>query len=152
MIMISACLAGVDCRYDGGNNSIDKIIKLLEEGKAILVCPEQLGGMTTPRKPCEIVGGDGRDVLEGEGKVIDNEEKDQTSFFIKGAEETLKIAKMYGVDMAILKARSPSCGNGCIYDGTFSHKKKEGSGVTAVLLKENGIKVLDEENFREYIK
>ncbi|KXG74388.1 DUF523 domain-containing protein [Thermotalea metallivorans] len=152
MIMVSACLAGLNCRYDGGNNGLEEIEKLVKEGKAVLVCPEQLGGMPTPRIPCEIVHGDGAEVLERKGKVINRNGEDMTIYFIKGAEETLKIAKLYGIRTAILKARSPSCGKKCIYDGTFSKKLKKGEGVTAALLKKHGILLLDEEDFREYME
>ncbi|WZL74511.1 DUF523 domain-containing protein [Clostridiaceae bacterium 35-E11] len=152
MILISACLAGVHCRYDGGNNETKEMVRWVQKGKAILACPEQLGGLSTPRLPCEIVDGDGGDVLCNKAMVINKEGQDQTRYFIKGAEETLRIAKLYGVKTAILKARSPSCGSGCIYDGSFSGGKKKGDGITAAILKQNGIKVLDEENFREYIK
>ncbi len=145
MLLISACLAGVNCKYNGGSNEVDKIRKIAQEEKAILICPEQLGGLPTPRLPCEIVGGDGKKVLQGEAKVLDQNGRDQTPFFIKGAQETLKIAKLCGVQIAILKARSPSCGSGMIYDGSFQGRKKRGDGVTAALLKENGIDVFTEE-------
>lgn len=145
MLLISACLVGVNCKYNGGNNEVDKIRKIAQEEKAILICPEQLGGLPTPRLPCEIVGGDGKKVLRGEAKVLDQNGRDQTQFFIKGAQETLKIAKLYGARTAILKARSPSCGSGVIYDGSFQGRKIKGDGVTAALLKENGIDVFSEE-------
>ena len=152
MILISACLAGVDCRYDGGSKQIDEIEKLVKAGKAILVCPEQLGGLPTPRIPCEIRGGDGSNVLENSAKVFNREGEDLTDRFVNGAKETLKIAALYGVKRAILKARSPSCGNSKIYDGSFQKLLTEGDGVTAALLKKHGILVLDEGDFREYIE
>ncbi|TCO73627.1 DUF523 domain-containing protein [Marinisporobacter balticus] len=152
MILISACLAGLECRYDGGDNKIPEILKLVKEKKAILVCPEQLGGMATPRLPCEIIDGDGEDVLNNQAKVVNKSGEDVSMFFIKGAQETLKIAKIYGAKTAILKKRSPSCGSRIIYDGSFSGKKKIGDGVTVALLKREGIDVLDEENFETTIK
>lgn len=152
MILLSACLAGVDCRYDGGSRLEQELIDLVKQGKAILVCPEQLGGMTTPRPPCEIIGGDGEAVLKGQAKVSNCHGEDRTACFVKGAEETVKIAKLYGAKAAILKAKSPSCGSGHIYDGTFSKKLQDGDGVTTALLKKNGFVVLDESNFREYIE
>ncbi|MBB6218244.1 uncharacterized protein YbbK (DUF523 family) [Anaerosolibacter carboniphilus] len=152
MILISACLVGVDCRYDGGSKRIDEIEKLVKEGKAILVCPEQLGGLPTPRIPCEIKDGDGSKVLEKGARVLNKEGEDLTDSFVKGAEETLKIAALYGVKKAILKARSPSCGKNRIYDGSFQKLLIDGDGVTAALLKKHGILVLDEEDFREYIE
>lgn len=140
MYIISACLAGVDCKYDGKNNKNDKILKLVKEGKAILVCPEQLGGLSTPRLPSEIV------VKNGEKKVISNNGIDVTESFIKGAEETLKIAKMMGAKKAILKAKSPSCGYRKIYDGTFSGTTTKGNGITAEILEKNNIKIYTEED------
>ncbi len=147
MILISACLAGVNCRYDGSNNLINKIQKLVSEGKAMLVCPEQLGGLTTPREPAEIIEDE-----NGNVKVINKLGEDITDEFYKGAEETLKIAEMIGTRAAILKSRSPSCGYGEIYDGTFSGKKRKGNGLTAELLSERGIKIYTEEdNFNEIL-
>lgn len=149
MIIVSACLCGVNCKYNGGNNLNDKVLKLLELGKAIPVCPEQLGGQSTPRTPEEIVNGNGAKVLNGEAKVLGSHGEDATKQFIKGAEETLKIAKAVDAKVAILKARSPSCGTGIIYDGTFNGKRIQGNGVTSELLLQNGIKVYTEENFEE---
>ena len=136
MYIVSACLAGVNCKYNGGNNIDDHIVKLVEEGKAILVCPEQLGGLPTPRLPSEIVEKD------GVRKVKTTKGEDVTDQFIKGAEETLNIAKMMKIEKAILKSRSPSCGYGKIYDGTFSKTIKDGNGFTADLLEKNGIKII----------
>jgi len=146
MIMISACLAGVNCKYNGGNNATEHFIKLVKNGNAILVCPEQLGGLSTPRSPSEIIGGNGVEVLKGKARVVTKEGKDVTDEFVKGAHETIKIAKLYGINKAILKARSPSCGVNAIYDGSFTSKQIEGDGVTAALLIQNGIEVLSEES------
>ena len=146
MIMISACLAGVDCKYNGGNNEVEHLKNLVKDREVILVCPEQLGGLTTPRSPSEIIGGQGSDVLRGNAKVVTKEGMDVTVEFVKGAQETLKIAQLYGIQKAILKARSPSCGVNTIYDGTFGTRETEGHGVTAALLIQNGIEVLNEEN------
>ncbi len=111
MIIVSACLCGINCKYDGGNNLDARVLKLLKEGKAIPVCPEQLGGLETPRDPHEIVNGNGLDVLGGKARVHwIRQNNDVTSKFIKGAYETLKIAEAVGANIAILKARSPSCG------------------------------------------
>lgn len=146
MILVSACLCGINCKYNGGNNLSEEVLKLLKEGKALPVCPEQLGGQSTPRLPHEIIGGTGADVLDGRARVKGtSEEDDVTEEFLKGAEETLKIAKDINAEYAILKARSPSCGKGMIYDGTFTGSKREGNGVAAELLLRNGIKVLTEE-------
>ena len=150
MIIVSACLCGINCKYDGGNNLNDTVLKLLKEGKAIPVCPEQLGGQQTPRAPHEIVNGNGLDVLNGKAKILGpNNDDDATAEFLKGAYETLKIAEAVGANSAILKARSPSCGVSQIYDGTFSGTKRLGNGVTAQLLLSKGIKVISEENLNE---
>lgn len=151
MIIVSACLCGINCKYDGGNNLDERVLKLLKEGKAIPVCPEQLGGQETPRAPHEIVNGNGRDVLEGKAKILGPEGDDVTSEFLKGAYETLKIAQICGSSIAILKARSPSCGTPEIYDGTFNGVKRPGNGVTAELLLESGIKIFTEENLDDLL-
>ncbi|MBU3144954.1 DUF523 domain-containing protein [Clostridium sp. CF012] len=147
MIIVSACLCGINCKYDGGNNLDVRVLKLLQEGKAIPICPEQLGGQETPRAPHEIINGNGADVLIGKARILGpNEGDDVTSKFIKGAYETLKIAQAASASIAILKARSPSCGASQIYDGTFSGSKRPGNGVTAELLLSKGISVYTEEN------
>ncbi|EJO5349525.1 DUF523 domain-containing protein [Clostridium botulinum] len=146
MILISACLCGVNCKYNGGNNLNEKALKLFREGKAVLVCPEQLGGQQTPRAAHEINNATGADVLDKKANIIGPEGDDATNEFLKGAYETLKIAKECDAKVAILKARSPSCGFGKIYDGTFSGKKKDGNGVTAELLTRNGMKIYTEED------
>lgn len=135
-ILVSACLAGVNCKYSGGNNENSKIIELIKNGNAILVCPEQLGGLATPRTPAERM----------KNKVITKEGKDVTNEYGKGAEEVLKIAKKFNIRKAILKSRSPSCGKGKVYDGTFSHSLTDRDGVTAELLRKNGIEVITEED------
>lgn len=139
MIIVSACLCGVQCRYDAKSNLNEDIKKLVENGQAIPVCPEQLGGLTTPRTPCEIVCDSDRI------KVMSIEGANCTKEFMKGAQETLNIAKMAGATKAILKSRSPSCGCGSIYDGSFSKTLKEGNGITVQLLLDNGIEVITEE-------
>ncbi|MCQ2979315.1 MAG: DUF523 domain-containing protein [Clostridia bacterium] len=136
MYVVSACLAGVNCKYSGGNNLNEKIEKLVKEGKAILVCPEQLGGLSTPRDPSEQLG----------DKVVQDTGRDVTMEYNKGAEESLRIAKLYNCDKAILKSRSPSCGCGMVYDGTFSKTLVEGDGVTTKLFKENGIEIISSDD------
>ncbi len=138
MILVSACLAGIKCRYDGKDNANEKIIELVKQCLAIPVCPEQLGGLPTPRPPAEQIG----------SKVISNNGKDVTENFRIGAEETLRIAKLVNCKKAILKQRSPSCGFGFIYDGTHSGKVIKGNGFTAEFLLKNGIKILTEEDFQ----
>jgi len=105
-----------------------------------------VGGCPTPRVPSEIADGDGADVLDGKSRVMNKNGEDVTEYFIKGAQEVLKIAKTMGIKKAILKARSPSCGFGSIYDGTFSGKTKRGNGVTSEILVRNGVSVLTEED------
>ncbi len=140
-MLISACLLGINCKYNGESNYNQRIVDLTKDEKVIPVCPEQLGGLTTPRLPCEIV------ILNGERRVIRNDGIDVTEAFQKGAEETLKIAKMFNENIAVLKTKSPSCGSCQIYDGTFSGRVIEGSGLTAELLTDNHIRVFDEDNY-----
>lgn len=147
MLLISACLTGVKCKYNGGDNLDKSVEDLVKKGKAIFICPEQLGGLSTPREPAEISGGSGRDVLYSKAKVITNKGHDVTEAFIKGAEETLKIAELVGATGVILKEGSPSCGSNLIYDGSFQGRKKEGIGVTAALLKDKGYPVFSEKDF-----
>lgn len=147
MILISGCLCGVNCKYNGENNLNENILKLLKEGEEIIVCPEQLGGLKTPRVPSEIVGGTGEDVLKGKAKVLAKDGEDVTEQFIKGAYETLTIAKNINAEYVILKAKSPSCGFGVIYSGGFNGEKKIGNGVTCELLLQNGFKVKTENDF-----
>lgn len=139
MIIISACLAGIPCRYDGGSTPDAECMELVETGKAKTACPEVMGGLTCPREPCEIAGGDGYDVLAGRARVINKRGGDVTAEFVAGAKKFLETLQMEGADMVYLKAKSPSCGVGMIYDGTFSGKLKAGDGVLAALLKQNGI-------------
>ena len=149
MIIVSACLLGENCKYSGGNNKSENVIKYLEDKEYILVCPEQLGGLSTPRNPSEIItygNKDGNDVLSGCTKVLSNKGIDVTKNFIQGAEETLKIAKEHNAKTAILKAGSPSCGYKKIYDGTFLGNKIQGMGVTDAILNKENIALLDEDD------
>ncbi|MEW6623465.1 MAG: DUF523 domain-containing protein [Bacillota bacterium] len=151
MIIVSGCLLGINCRYNGGNNYLPALHDLMKKGRVIPVCPEQLGGTPTPRPASEIVGGDGRDVLLGKAKVLDINGRDVTEIFLKGAHEVLKIAKGSGAKEIIFKERSPSCGVKEIYDGTFSSKTIQGMGVTTALLEKEGCIIWTEENLpREF--
>lgn len=141
LVLVSACLAGVNCKYNGKNNLKSDILKLVEEGKAILVCPEQLGGLSTPRNPSEII----------DDKVIMKDGTNVTSQYARGANETLCIAKLYNINKAILKAKSPSCGNRKVYDGTFTGTLIDGEGITTKLLCQNGITVINEEEFSDIL-
>ena len=148
-IIVSACLLGENCKYSGGNNKSENVIKYLEDKEYILVCPEQLGGLSTPRNPSEFItygNKDGNDVLSGCTKVLSNKGIDVTKNLIQGAEETLKIAKEHNAKTAILKAGSPSCGYKKIYDGTFLGNKIQGMGVTAAILNKENIALLDEDD------
>lgn len=145
MKLCSACLIGIECRYDG-KSSLEKASKeLLQEfknGDIIPVCPEQLGGLATPRTPSEIQGGmSGEDVLDSRSRVIGKNGKDVTQQFIKGAYEVLKIAEFLGTTEYIGVQKSPSCGCGRIYDGTFTKTLINEDGVTTALLKRHNIHV-----------
>lgn len=139
-ILVSACLLGKNCKYNGGNNLNQGVLDFVEGHEVIGVCPEQLGGLSTPRLPAEFVDGV---VTNKEGVCVDNE-------FRKGAQEALAAALEKKVDLAILQSRSPSCGVKEIYDGSFSGKKIKGQGVFAKLLSAHGIKVLDAEDVAEH--
>jgi uncharacterized protein YbbK (DUF523 family) len=145
--LISACLCGIKCKYNGKDNLSPYFWEQLKKGDLIPVCPEQLGGLPTPRSACELVGGTGKDVINKKAKVISSDGRDLTDFFLKGAQETLRIAVQTDVDGVILQSRSPSCGCGQIYDGTFSGKLIVGDGITAALLKQNGIKVWNDQDY-----
>lgn len=139
-ILVSACLLGKNCKYNGGNNLNQNVLDFIEGHEVIGVCPEQLGGLSTPRLPAEIVEGV---VTNKEGISVDAE-------FRKGAQEALAVALENKVDLAILQSRSPSCGVKEIYDGSFSGKKIKGQGVFAKLLTMHGIKMLDAEDVAEH--
>jgi len=147
--LVSACLLGVNCRYDGRNNLNEKVMRLVEKEVLIPVCPEQLGGFETPREPMRIIGGTGPEVLDGKARVMNRSNKDVTENLLRGAEEISKIARSLSVKEAILKARSPSCGCGKIHSGAFPDRLVEGDGVTAALLKRSGIRVITEDGLRE---
>ena len=149
MILVSACLVGHNTKYNGGNNRNEDVLEFLKDKEYILCCPEQLGGLSTPRLPAEIRNGDGLKVLEGEAEVININGENCTLNFIKGAEETLKLALKNNITVAILKSMSPSCGKACIYDGSFSNKAISGNGVTSQILARNGINVLTEDDVKK---
>lgn len=145
MILVSSCLAGQKVRYNGTDCLNRNIQRLLDENKVTTVCPELLGGFSIPREPAEIVGGNGEDVLDGRAKVISKTGADVTDMYIKGAIETLIIAREVSASIVILKENSPSCGSSMIYNGEFKGVKLAGSGVTTALLRKNGIEVISEE-------
>lgn len=176
MILVSACLAGVNCRYDGKDNTCPELVQRLSSGCFLPLCPEQLGGLPTPRIPAEIQANERKlseiyrkivtqdqehydiihntldrsllssnSFLNSSVQVINQKKEDVTIHFLRGALETLRLVKLYGVRNAILKARSPSCGYGTIYDGTFTRRLTNGIGITAALLQERGINIFTEE-------
>ena len=138
MLIVSKCLAGVSCRYDGKDNLAPEIKALVERGEAVAVCPEVLGGLPTPRTPSE---------LQPDGRVLNKQGEDVTAQFVSGAERALAVCRAPGCTGAILKARSPSCGKGVIYDGSFTGKRVPGSGVFAQMLLDAGVSVMTEEEY-----
>ncbi len=144
--LVSACLLGIKCNWKGDESYPNQKLLELAKGEVLVpVCPEQLGGLPTPRSPQEIQGGDGNDVLNGRARVVNKEGNDVTTAFLRGAEETLKIARLLGIGEFIGKSGSPSCGCNWVYDGSFSGKRISGRGVTAALLERNGIRLIAEE-------
>lgn len=142
-LLCSSCLLGIKCRYDGEGKThprtTPELIRLMRAGLVVPVCPEQLGGLPTPRAPASVVGGDGGDVLDGKARVLTVDGDDVTSSFLRGAHEVLSIARMAGCRNAVLKSKSPSCGSGSAVGGVL--------GVTAALLKREGISTRDEDSF-----
>ena len=136
MLLVSMCLAGIPCRMDGKAKLVPEIKALLERNEAIAVCPEVLGGLPTPRIPSEI---------QPDGRVRNQQGDDVTEQFVRGAEQAMTICRTHGCTGAILKARSPSCGKGCIYDGSFTGTRVPGNGVFAKKLLDAGIPVMTEE-------
>ncbi|MDD5292003.1 MAG: DUF523 domain-containing protein [Candidatus Omnitrophica bacterium] len=145
--IVSACLIGKACFYDGSSRCVPEMKELFDSGVVIALCPEELAGFKAPRPPIEIFAGAGEDVLKGKAYIFNKEGKDVTINIIKGSKEFLKIAQDSGVSQAVLKARSPCCGKGNIYDGTFNGKLRKGNGVTAALLLKNGFEVVTDEEF-----
>lgn len=146
MIIVSACLLGIKCRYDGESRSDERLLKMAAEVTFIPICPEQLGGLPTPRVPARIVNGNGEDVLNNFARVIDSDNEDVTEQFINGAEEVRRIAKLMGVNTAIMKETSPSCGVRFIRK---NDSKIEGMGVTSALLVRERINVISSDEISE---
>lgn len=133
-LLVSACLLGCSCRYDGAAKPVPEVLALMEKHRLIPVCPEQLGGLPTPRPPAE---------RRGEG-VFTQAGADVTAAYRRGAEECLRLARLYRCDGAVLKERSPACGCGAVYDGSFSRTLIPGDGVAAQRLREAGFSVWGE--------
>jgi uncharacterized protein YbbK (DUF523 family) len=147
MKMISACLLGLRCAWSGDERyKNEQALKLIRMDSLLPVCPEQLGGLSTPRPPQEIQGGTGDDVLGGKARVLNSAGTDVTDAFIRGAQEVLKIARQFNISAFIGKSGSPACGCGQIYDGSFSGRVIKGDGVTAALLRKNGVKLVSEKD------
>ena len=138
--LVSSCLLGVACRYDGGHSLVEEIASKVGQVHVIPICPEQLGGLSTPRPPSNIVNGDGDEVLRGRARVINDRGEDVTEAFLKGARETLALARLMGAKKALLKDKSPSCGLRTPYCETDTGY---GIGVTAALLLREGIEVVE---------
>jgi uncharacterized protein YbbK (DUF523 family) len=140
-ILVSACLRGVPCRFDGQHKAVPEFEEAVAGRDVVSFCPEVAGGLATPRRPAELVGGDGHDVLDGTARVVDDTGCDVTEQFVAGAHRALEAARRGGCDEALLMPRSPSCGRGAVYDGTVTGERVPGDGVTAALLERNGITV-----------
>ncbi len=149
-LLVSRCLLGHKVRYDGGaHGPFDLLQHWQDEGRIVALCPEVAGGLATPRPPAEIPGGQGAQVLDGNLPVLTDSGKDVTSAFVAGAEIALQLVRQHGLRVAVLKARSPSCGNTHNYDGSFSGTLVEGEGVTAALLRRAGVRVFNETQLTE---
>lgn len=140
-ILLSACLLGMNCRYNGTGGGLEEMEALMELAELIPVCPEIVGGLPTPRPPAERSG----------MRVITCNGNDVTAAYERGAQESLRLARLFDVKLALMKERSPSCGAGEIYDGSFTHTRVHGDGVTAALLKQNGVEVYGESRVCELI-
>ena len=145
MYLVSACLVGVNCRYDGRNSLDHALLDLVNNGQAIAVCPEVLGHLPIPRACCEIVS-----QADHEQRVISNTGQDKTEAFLEGARKTLEVCQVHDINKAILKSKSPSCGYGRIYDGSFKGRLISGKGVTAKLLEDHGIQIFNEDNWKSF--
>lgn len=138
VVLISACLCGENCRYDGGNSRIEELARLRDAGRALAVCPERDGGLTVPRPPCEIKA----------GRALTQDGLDCTAAFLAGAERALELARRHGISYAILKDKSPSCGSRSIYDGSFTGRLTAGQGLAAGLLARAGLRLFCEDDYR----
>ena len=143
MILISACLVGINSMWNGNSDPRPCFMEQMAHGELLPVCPEQLGGLSTPRPPSEIVSGTGEDVLDGNAGIYTKDGDDVTQAFLRGASETLHLARLVKADLIILKQNSPSCGCGQIHDGTFTGTLRKGNGVTTALLLREKFQVLD---------
>lgn len=149
-LLVSRCLLGDPVRYDGaGHGPFDQLQQWQAQGRIVALCPEVAGGLPTPRPPAEIPGGQGALVLDGERQVLTVQGADVSAAFIAGAEIALRLVAEHGLRIAVLKARSPSCGNQQTYDGSFSGALVAGEGVTAAALRRAGVQVFNEHQLNE---
>jgi uncharacterized protein YbbK (DUF523 family) len=149
-VLVSRCLLGQPVRYDGGaHGPFDLLERWQAEGRVVAVCPEVAGGLPTPRAPAEIPGGQGMQVLDGLRPVLTESGADVTAAFLAGAVHAVRLVQQHGIRLAVLKARSPSCGNLQNYDGSFSGRKVPGQGVTAAALQRLGVQVFNEEQLEQ---
>jgi uncharacterized protein YbbK (DUF523 family) len=144
-ILVSACLLGTCCNHEGRASPRLRVQQLSEIARLVPICPEVVGGLTTPRSPAEIHGGDGGDVLAGTARVCTAAGDDVTASYVRGAQAAVELAHTIGATRAVLKTRSPSCGAVEVYDGTFTRTLRSGSGVTAAALRASGIEVVSDE-------
>jgi len=149
-VLVSACLLGQPVRYDGrASGHPDMLQQWQAEGRVVPLCPEVVGGLPTPRPPAEIIGGQGAQVLDGGVQVLTVTGEDVSAAFLAGAQQALALVRRHGIRVAVLKAGSPSCGNRLTYDGTFSGVKVPGEGVTAALLRRDGVQVFSEQELEQ---
>jgi uncharacterized protein YbbK (DUF523 family) len=150
-VIVSSCLLGAEVRYHGGSARIESSIlsRWQEQGRIVGLCPEVAAGLGTPRSPAEAVGGDGARVLVGAAAVVTSDGRDVTAAFLAGAGHAVAMAQELGIRVAVLKTRSPSCGTGEIYDGSFSGRLVSGAGVTAAALQRAGVAVFNEAQLAE---
>ena len=148
--LVSACLLGMRTTYDDSSHPQPHLIELAARGRVAPLCPEVAGGLPTPRPPAEIVGGDGRAVLDGQARVLTRDGDDVSAAFVAGAQVALETARRFGIKTAIMQARSPSCGHCQIHDGSFGGRLVEGQGVAAALLTRHGVRVLSPDEFQEW--
>jgi uncharacterized protein YbbK (DUF523 family) len=144
-VLVSACLAGRACAYDASHRAHPEILELVRSGRAVLVCPEEEGGLGTPRPAAEVSGGTGGDVLDRTARVVTDDGVDVTDQYLAGAEVAVRRAVEERCRAAVLKARSPACGCGAVYDGTFSQTIVEGDGVSAAALRRAGVELWTDE-------
>jgi uncharacterized protein YbbK (DUF523 family) len=153
IILVSACLLGIDCTYNNQNHKNEYVLQLMKFRKLLPICPEQLGGLPTPREPQVLVKGSGKDVLKNKTQVINQKQIDVTNNFLNGANEANKLVQLYKIKYAIMKEKSPSCGVNFIYNKTEKCEKLiEGNGVTTAKLLENGLTIYSENDLKKILQ